>query len=85
MSTGELPKYAQIAAEVLIEVSAELERLGARLCEDYELVQAHIEPLQGIDRIVQTQRSLAAVLSANQPDHAVEELSLEYLRQKMAG
>lgn len=85
MRTRELSDYARIAADVLIDLSGELERLGAGLCEDPEVVGAHMESLQGIDRIVQTQRSLAAVLSASRPSHAVEELSLEQLKQKMLG
>ena len=42
MSTRALPEYARIAADVLIDLSSELERLGAGLCGDPHLLRLRI-------------------------------------------
>lgn len=68
------------SAEVLISLSDELEQLGAALCADPDICARHIDMLQRIDRIAQTQRGLAAIIAAPEIGAAAEAASLDDLR-----
>lgn len=83
MSDG-LSMALQAAADVLAEVSAELEQLGARLCADPAIVQRHMEQLQAIDLIAQKQRSLASVLRAECAANAIDAIGVEELRSRLS-
>jgi CheY-like chemotaxis protein len=70
-------------AEVLEELSQEVEALGASLCGDMDIAMRHMDTLQAIDLIAQKQRSLAAVLNADCVVEGVERIGLEKLRERM--
>ena len=70
-------------AEVLEELSQEVEALGASLCSDMDIAMRHMDTLQAIDLIAQKQRSLAAVLNADCVVEGVERIGLEKLRERM--
>lgn len=72
-------------AEILIELSVEIDNLGADLCRDAAFVAAHVEGLQAIDLISQKQRSLAALLKAECPKSAADALGLEELKNRLGG
>ena len=83
------PKIAKEAAthrqiaEVLEELSREVEALGSSLCGDMDIAMRHMDTLQAIDLIAQKQRSLAAVLNADCVVEGVESIGLEKLRERM--
>ena len=72
------------AAEVLAELAAEIELLGAQLCTNPAVVSGHLSTLQGIDMIAQKLSALSHMLAAECPVTAVEQLGLESLRQRFA-
>lgn len=71
-------------AEVLLELCSEIEELGASLCRDPALMQAHIADLQAIDHIAQKQRALASLLTAECPVTALDSITLEDLKERLA-
>ncbi len=79
MSAQEFRLHAAAAAQVLAELSLEIERLGAALCADPSFALNHVEALQAIDLIAQKQRSLAVMLEADCPKTAVSGLGLDAL------
>lgn len=82
--TGQLADtLAKVVAELLIELSGELERLGESLCKDAALVRQHMTQLQKIDVIAQKQRSIAQVLGSDCPARAVEALGLDGLKERL--
>jgi hypothetical protein len=82
------PPPARIAAhlttvsDVLIELSGEIEDLGASLCTDPAIIARHVMQLQSIDLIAQKQRWLATMLRADCPLAAVDTIGVEALRQR---
>ncbi len=70
-------------ADVLVELSEEVEALGSSLCTDMDIAVRHMDTLQAIDLIAQKQRSLAAVLNADCVVEGVESIGLEKLRERM--
>lgn len=84
---GDTPVPAPLAhadriAEILHELSGEIDALGAQLCRDPAFVSAHMEALQAIDLIAQKQRSLAQMLLAECPVSAVAGLGLDELKTR---
>ena len=81
---GAAPAHLATIAEVLIELSGEIEGLGAQLCADPALILRHLAPLQAIDMIAQKQRWLATLLRAECPVSAVDSISVDALRERLA-
>ena len=71
------------AANVLIEIAADIERLGGDLCSDPQLVAQHMDTLQAIDLIAQKQRAIADLLHAECPLQGIEEIGVEALREQL--
>ena len=69
-------------ADVLIELAAEIEELGGRLCTDPTIIANHISQLQSIDLIAQKQRWLATMLHADCPLSAVDTIGVEALKER---
>lgn len=65
-----------------MEISNKLELVAADLCGDPGLAERHIEALQSIDLICQTQQSLADIFSADRPDIAVDALGIDMLKAR---
>lgn len=76
--------HADRIAEILCELSAEIDALGEQLCRDPAFVSAHVEALQAIDLIAQKQRSLAQMLLADCPISAVDDLGLDELKTRFS-
>ena len=79
MSAGQ--HEAEIA-DVLDEISAEIEALGAALCEDPQFCTRHVEALQSIDLIAQKQRWLAELMRADSREALVDSIGIEALQQR---
>jgi len=80
-----VPVFVDLAAvaDVLGELSNEVEALGVTLCLDADVAARHIETLQAFDLIAQKQRGLAALLRADCPVAALAALGLEELKQRL--
>lgn len=72
------------AAELLAELSYEVEALGGALCRDPGLAHGHIASLQAIDLIAQKLCGLADLLAAESPATGIARLRLESLRERFA-
>lgn len=83
MSALEFRLHAAAAAQVLTELSLEIERLGAKLCADPSFALNHLEDLQAIDLIAQKQRSLAVMLEADCPKTALSGMGLDALAGRL--
>ena len=68
-----------IAAQ-LASLAEEAEAFGIVLCSDGDVAARYLVPLQQIDRLAQSLRELAGVLSAAEPEAAVGEIRLGELR-----
>lgn len=75
--------HLRAVADVLLDLSLDIEMLGTTLCASPEVVQHHVQELQAIDMIAQMQRSLAALLQADCPKRAMSEIGLEALRTRL--
>lgn len=84
MTAPRAPRHLGAAAEILAELAAELEELGARLCGDPEVAERHMTELQAIDLIVQKQQHLSDLLTAKCPYDAVEKMRIEELKHRIA-
>lgn len=71
------------AAQILFELSAEIEALGARLCTDPAVIARHISELQVIDLIVQKQTHLAELLLADCPHTAVAAMRVDDVKRRI--
>jgi hypothetical protein len=71
-----------MAAQILEELSEEIEALGARLCADGAVIAGHMAELQSIDLIAQKQRWLSRLLLADCPRTAVAAIGVEELRSR---
>ena len=78
------PGHLIAVAEVLVELSDEIEALGAQLCMDPTILARHLAPLQAIDLIAQKQRWLATLLLADCPVSAVASIAVDALRDRLA-
>lgn len=67
-------------AATLGELAQEAEDFGLALCGDAEVATRYLVQLQKIDRIAQSLRELARVLSAENPPTAVAAICLGDLR-----
>lgn len=74
-----LPLLAAIAAQ-MTDLAAGAEGLGVVLCSDTEIASRHLVELQQIDRLAQSLREMAGVLTASDPGRAVAEIRLGELR-----
>lgn len=72
------------AAELLAELSYEVEALGGALCRDPALAQGHMASLQAIDLVAQKLCGLADLLAAESPATGIARLRLESLRERFA-
>jgi len=84
MINAQTPSHLQTAADILIEMSEEIEALGATLCCDPAVLGSHIGALQGIDLMAQKQRWLATLLRAECVESEVGRISVESLRQRFS-
>lgn len=77
--------FAHLAkiADILGELSEEIETLGVRLCCNPAVAREHMADLQAIDLIGQKQRWLADLLRAECPVSAVEAINVEMLQRRM--
>lgn len=76
--------HLRAVSEVLLDLSFDIESLGATLCADADFVQRHVQKLQLIDLVAQKQRSLAALLRADCPKSAVAQICLDDLRAQLS-
>ena len=77
-------EWDHLIASELRALSAQIDALGAILCDDLAVVSAHGETLQQIDRIAQEQRCLADLVDATCRNHAVSGLTLDNLAARLA-
>lgn len=70
-------------ADVLTELSDDIEMLGAVLCADPLLARQHMRELQAIDLFAQKQRALAALLQADCPVSALSSIGLDDLKRQL--
>lgn len=75
--------HIRAIADVLLDLSLDIETLGTILCGNADVVQRHTEELQTIDLIAQKQRSLAAILQADCPDSAMSSIGVDVLRTRL--
>lgn len=73
------------SADILDQLSTDIETLGALLCEDPEIFMRHCTAVQKIDLIAQQQRGLASVIRASDRNAAIDEISVEELRHALRG
>jgi len=71
-------------AEELQYIRRHLDRLGGTLADDPILLVRHSDQLQMIDRINQQLGHLANIVAAKQKDMAVEQVTLQDLRGRLA-
>lgn len=76
------PKMSTIV-EILVEVADEIEMLGEVLCSDDDFADRHMQQLQAIDLIAQTQRVIATLLDRNLAPEAIDEVGLDALRERL--
>lgn len=70
-------------ADVLHELSDDIEMLGAVLCTDSSLMACHMQELQTVDLIAQKQRALAMLLRADCPVSALSTIGLDDLKRRL--
>ncbi|MFM5907145.1 MAG: hypothetical protein ACKOPO_06120 [Novosphingobium sp.] len=83
MKPDEARLQISAVAEILAEISDEIEALGAVLCQDPNFANRHMQELQAIDLICQKQKSLAMVLKADCPVTALSDVRLEELAVRL--
>ena len=71
------------AADILDELAANIEVIGAGLCSDEETAARHAGELQGMDLQAQTARCLAQVLRSDCPKSAVATIGVEALQERL--
>lgn len=72
------------AADILSDLSVDIEALGSELCGDAEVVTRHASLLQSIDLIAQKQRYLATLIRADDPEGEIDDIGLEDLREELS-
>jgi hypothetical protein len=75
--------YVREAAQILAELSAQVEALGARLCTDPAVISRHITELQVIDLIAQKQMHLAQLLIADCPHAALDAMGVDEMKKRI--
>jgi hypothetical protein len=80
-----LPVMVDLAAvaDILAEMSEDLEHLGATLCGNAAVANEHILELQVIDMIAQKQRALAELFRAECQKTAWAALNLDVLKRSI--
>lgn len=78
------PAVNRSVAEVLAELAAEIELLGATLCSHPVFVADHIGELQAIDLIAQKLGTLSGLLAADCAATALGTVPLDALRERFA-
>ncbi len=78
------PEHLIAVADVLVELSEEIEELGEQLCSDPAIIVPHLALLQAIDLIAQKQRWLATLLLADCPITAVSNIAVDALRERLS-
>ena len=81
---AQIAAHLMTVAEVLHELSFEIEELGTSLCVDPAIIANHMDTLQAIDLIAQKQRWLATLLKADCPISAVHTIGVEALKARFA-
>lgn len=69
------------AAARLRSIAIQAEDLGAELCGDPDVVTRHLTALQTIDWLAQNISQIAAVISAEDPASAVDNVQLAELKE----
>lgn len=77
------PRLQQAIAGTLAQLAVEAEDFGVVLCMDPDFAARHLEQLQNIDRIAQSLRELAGILSASDPQAALSDVRLGGLRSQL--
>lgn len=77
------PRHLSGIAEILLDLAAEVEALGGRLCADPALVENHAQEMQAFDLVAQMQQELAALLTAECPACAADKVRLDSLRDRL--
>lgn len=72
-----------ILAQILRETGADVERLGAVLCEDESVAMRYCDALQTIDVIAQRQLGIAQFLEDHCRQEAIESVTLEALQARL--
>ncbi|PLK26653.1 hypothetical protein [Novosphingobium sp. TH158] len=83
MNPEEARIHIAAVAEILAEISQDMESLGAVLCRDPGFAHRHMQELQAIDLISQKQRSLAKILEADCPVSALTDVGLEEIVHRL--
>lgn len=85
MSEAALPAPSLMLgiAGTLGALASEAEDFGLTLCRDADIAARHLEQLQQIDRLAQSLRELARVLSADDPREAVKGVCLGELQSEL--
>lgn len=77
------PALLEAVATKLSNLALEAEDFGIVLCSDGAVAGRYLVQLQQIDRLSQSLRELALVLSANDPEAAVAAICLGNLRAEL--
>jgi hypothetical protein len=77
------PALLEAIATQLSDLALEAEDFGIVLCSDAAVAGRYLVQLQQIDRLSQSLRELARVLSANDPEAAVAAICLGNLRAEL--
>lgn len=77
------PSLLQKIADELENMRQETESLGAMLCSDPDVAMRHMNALQSLDLLGQTQLALAKILRAEDPDQALADTDLHNLRERL--
>ena len=77
------PALLEAIAAQLSDLALEAEDFGLALCSDAAVAGRHLVQLQQIDRLAQSLREMALVLSAKNPDAAVGAICLGKLRAEL--
>jgi len=85
MSTAAPPSPALLTAiaATLGELAGEAEQFGLALCADNDVATRHLVQLQQIDKLAQSLREVARVISAQDPGEAVGAVCLGDLRGRL--
>ncbi|MCC2602483.1 hypothetical protein [Sphingopyxis yananensis] len=77
------PSLLQKIADELENMRQETESLGALLCSDPDVALRHMNALQSLDLLAQTQLALAKILRAENPEDALANTDLHNLRERL--
>jgi hypothetical protein len=86
LSPAGAPHSPQLLAGIagyLARFAEDAEAFGIVLCSDYDVATRYLVQLQQIDRLAQSLREMANVLTADDPDAAVAAIRLGELRQAL--